>query len=36
LPQNRSADSIIDNGFVNDYETEVAAFETLMTGFHLG
>ena len=28
--------SIIHNGLVNDYETEVAAFETLMTGLDLG
>lgn len=36
LPENRGVVSIIHNGLINDYETEVAAFETLMTGLDLG
>jgi len=36
LPENRGVVSIIHNGLVDDYETEAAAFETLMTGLNLG
>jgi hypothetical protein len=36
LPENRGVVSIIHNGLVNDYETETAAFETLVTALDLG
>jgi hypothetical protein len=36
LKEGEAVVSIIHNGLVNDYETETAAFETLVTALDLG